>query len=451
MSVPRARPRNIRPGCRTCRVRRVKCDLGRPICGNCIRVHRECSFRLFDPEPQSAPLSRNPSPTNALIPIQEAPSPSLPDPTFLDSAFHVRVLEDIPDLLRPQFKHLLRHFALETCGTITHDSKAQSAWNTTVPQLASKHRFVKQGIFAISAMHLSRTVSSQRERKHFQDIATIHMNSGLIQYRKAIEKVTEKNSAALFTFSVMITSLAVLNTTEECSNLLQSIRKGRQSTTERDTAIEEMVRATSNMMFCFRGVLVILVPCWHTLVKGPLAPILERDWWPRPIPSSPQAIEEDNKLKNIERIWQHPGRQYEYWYDTLTVTLQRLRDSFALISLLTMDGLLIDWSAPFNWAVQTSPSFIDLLVQKKPEAWVIIAHYAILPSKIPAIWWVDDFAPSLVSAAALVIGEEMWDWIEWPASVVGVDLDSLRPRDDNEAQDVTSMTSSSGFTSSSEM
>lgn len=38
-----------------------------------------------------------------------------------------------------------------------------------------------------------------------------------------------------------------------------------------------------------------------------------------------------------------------------------------------------------------------------------------------------DIAPNIVYTAALVLEDDMLDWIEWPASVVGADLKSLRP------------------------
>ncbi|KAF1952189.1 hypothetical protein CC80DRAFT_181835, partial [Byssothecium circinans] len=427
MPTRRAYHKKSKSGCKTCRQRRVKCDLRRPDCGNCLKVGRECTFRLFDPNPLSI-VSRTPSPTNSSVPPYHiAPARSLSDPTFLDDYFHAGFLEGVSDALRPQFTHLLRHFTEETSTTISHNAMARSAWCAAVPQLAANHRLVVQGIFAITALHLSRLVGSNREQKRFRNIATVQMNTGLIQYREAIKTVTEENAGALFMFSVNITSFAILTTNEECRDLLESICDGRQTTSERRAAVGEMVQAAVRMMVCLRGALVILVPCWHSLVKGPLAPILQRDWWPRPTPTSPQAIEEDTKLQALEHMWQHPGRQYEYWYDTLAHALQRLRDTFGLVSQLMVNDLPMDWSSALDWPVRTSQGFVDLLAQKQPDAWIIMAHYAILLSRIPNLWWISCMAPNLVSTAALVIGPDMWKWIEWPASVVGVNLANLRP------------------------
>lgn len=60
------------------------------------------------------------------------------------------------------------------------------------------------------------------------------------------------------------------------------------------------------------------------------------------------------------------------------------------------------------------------------EAWVLMAHYAMLPAKATSNPWLDGFATNIVSTTALVIGEEHWEWIAWPAAVLEVDLERLR-------------------------
>jgi hypothetical protein len=79
-----------------------------------------------------------------------------------------------------------------------------------------------------------------------------------------------------------------------------------------------------------------------------------------------------------------------------------------------------------HWPVQLSLAFLELLEQRRMEAWVLVAHYAMLPAKATDNPWLDGFATNIVTAAALVIGEEEWEWIGWPATVLHVDLEALR-------------------------
>jgi hypothetical protein len=182
-----------------------------------------------------------------------------------------------------------------------------------------------------------------------------------------------------------------------------------------------------------RGVLVILVPCYHFLRSGVFEPVLERDWWPAPIPVTAEEIEHDKRLRLLETMWARPGISYEYSFDTLRSAQKDLRESFALLSRLkdcTFPGDIpgertFDWTAVLHWPVQLSLEFMTMLDQRRMEAWVLMAHFAILPNKARFSPWLDGFAVNMVTTSALVIGEENWNWIKWPAEVVGVDLKSL--------------------------
>lgn len=360
-----------------------------------------------------------------------APPPSLPDPSFLDN-----FLEPFPQVLQHKFVQLMKYHEIQTSKTITQNAAAQSAWCGLVPKLSASHEFVSQGIIAVSALHQSRYMSSEKEQKYLQGIAAEQMNTGLISYRACMTNVSSENAVALFAFSLTTTVFVLITTIESCNPMLQSVSGQSLSTHRRNDIIQKLVEETTKLLICWRGAMVILVPHWYTLVKGPLAPILDREWWPHPIPSSPEAIEEDKKLHDLEKLWMRPDRGYEYWFDTLVHALKRLRDDFALISLLTVrdsssDGLngsrLLDWGAACSWMTQLPPSFTHLIKQKQPEAWILLAHYAILPSRMGDIWWTHGFGPYLVSTTALVIGPDMYHWIEWPAAVVGVDLRRLAP------------------------
>jgi hypothetical protein len=69
--------------------------------------------------------------------------------------------------------------------------------------------------------------------------------------------------------------------------------------------------------------------------------------------------------------------------------------------------------------------FITLIENQRPEALAILAHYAILPGRIRGVWWIEGWGMNLVTAAALVLGEERKSWIEWPVGVVGLEWENI--------------------------
>ncbi|KAF2442907.1 hypothetical protein P171DRAFT_433280 [Karstenula rhodostoma CBS 690.94] len=417
-------------GCTQCRKRRIKCDEGRPDCKNCVRRRSECSFRKYDPVPKSF-LARSPR-SNRPLSSPEGSIASIPSPTFLDYLPQDELIIHFPEALRPRFRHLLQHFVEETSFTITHNDTARAAWCAAVPQLTAKHVFVLQGTVAISALHMSKHAETENEKKHFRDIATYQMSMGLIKYRQAIADVTEANAESLLAFSITTTAWVLYTTADDFKTLLHPLKEMGQGL-NRDHTVKALVTTTSKILRTLRGVLVILVPCWHLIVSGVFKDVAKRDWWPYAVPATPNAIEDDKRLMNLESIWMKPGRPYEYYFDALRQALKTLREDFARVSQLTITdnapknryGKLVDWTSVISWPIQLPVAFVELMEARNPEAWVILAHYAILPAKVEFVFWIKDFAPNLVSAAALVLGEQMRSSIEWPAKAVGVDLDQL--------------------------
>jgi hypothetical protein len=70
--------------------------------------------------------------------------------------------------------------------------------------------------------------------------------------------------------------------------------------------------------------------------------------------------------------------------------------------------------------------FLVLLEGRNMEAWVLVAHFAMLPAKVEGILWLEGLATNTITATAIVIGKENWDWIAWPAAAARVDLELMR-------------------------
>lgn len=356
---------------------------------------------------------------------------SLTPPNFLDALPQDELLKHFPDVSRPRFKQLLQHFAIETSPTITHSDAAQAAWCAAVPQLTARHPFVLQGAMAMSALHLSKHTGIEREQKYLRDIAALQMNTGLIRYREAISNVTEANAESLFIYSIATTVWIFFTTADDFRDILGQFDHLVHDPHQRRVIETKLVSYVSRVLRTLRGVLVILVPCWHLVANGILADVAKRDWWPYPVPTSPEALEDDRKLASLEGLWMQPGHQYEYNVDALRQALKSLREDFARVSQLTVSqdatstryGRLVDWTCVLTWPIALPLAFVELVEARRPEAWVILAHYAILPAKVEFIFWINEFAPNIITSAAMVLGQDMWKWIRWPAEVVGVDLD----------------------------
>lgn len=309
----------------------------------------------------------------------------------------------------------------------------QQAWCTAIPELVSKHPFVVHGVLAVTALHLSTTLDSASAKAGYQYMATLELNMGLMRYMAEVQRVTSGNAEALFAFSTAISLFNTFQARNECRSLLRlantDLFEPAQETIAE--AVQILVRALRTL----RGAQVIIVPGWSKLQEGPLRSVLQRPSWSSAM-SVPEARADDYKrLQNLERMWSNLHRPYEDHFDTLRQTWQSLCESFeivwALIDTAPLDqsssGPSFDWTSIFHYPVQCSLPFVSLLEQQSIEAWVLVAHYAILQAEVKGLWWLDGSAVNILVTAALVIGTNNWEWITWPAAKVDYDLETLRP------------------------
>lgn len=359
--------------------------------------------------------------------------PRLSERTLLDEEVQDALLGDFPPDERPKMKLVLSHFASKTVQTFSPGAASAVAWLEAVPSFAKDHRYVLNGILAVGSLHLSKLTDVASERDGYQDIAATQMNAGMAQYRVEVQNITTSNAEALFAYSTAITTFVLGTAGAECRNALNSLGTGERSEKQREEVTALLVQAICRTFRAIRGVLVILVPCYHHIRSGKFEPVVERDWWPPPIPVTAGELEHDQKLRSLEKMWSRPGKTYEYCFDSLRQALKNLRETSALVSRLatcTFPGdstgeETFDWTAIMRWPTELPREFLSLLEQRRMEAWVLMAHYALLPSKVKVNPWLDGFATNMFMTSALVIGKDNWDWISWPAAALEIDLETL--------------------------
>jgi hypothetical protein len=359
---------------------------------------------------------------------------SPPARTLLHEEVHDALLDGVSPGQRAKMKIVLSHFASYTIPTFSPVKASDTAWREALPLLAAQHSFLLNGILAVGSLHLSTVSNEISERDEYQGIAAMQMNAGVTQYRIEVQSITTSNAEALFAFSAMTTTFVLATTSTECQAALKSLAKTDTSQEHHQEIVSFLVASMCRIFRTIRGVLVIVVPYYYHICSGKLEPVMDRSWWPPMIPITAEEIEQDQKLRSLEKMWSRPGKTYEYCFDALREALKTLREASALVSRLATsasssndpDENKFDWTSILHWPVGLPFDFLLLLEQRRMEAWVLVAHYALQPAKATTIPWLNGLATNLITTSALVIGEENWVWIAWPAAVVGVDLDSLR-------------------------
>jgi hypothetical protein len=75
----------------------------------------------------------------------------------------------------------------------------------------------------------------------------------------------------------------------------------------------------------------------------------------------------------------------------------------------------------FSWPIQVPKQYLSLIDARKPEALVILAHYAIMLQMINSLWFMKGWATRILEECQQNLESEWHFHLAWPISVVGPD------------------------------
>jgi hypothetical protein len=322
----------------------------------------------------------------------------------------------------------------------------EEAIRISIPDLASAYPFVGHGLLGLAYTHSARLSTQSGNAAKLLGEAALHINIGLPEYLKAIENVTEENTAALFAFALLIVLYTFTSVSDEYDVLLAAV----ENTTAPDqTLLRSLTSLPVRVSRTIRGIFFLFWKCQKWIASGPIAPIVQR--YAPSIASAHQtswAQREDQVLASLEQLWTCDSSISQIISCALSDTLQYLRETFTMATQLTVlpdsilseetisidlhdihkklaSGSLHDLPVVFTWYIRIPSTFLHLLEQGNPYAMVLLAHYAILLDRAcSGRWWFRKLPSQFLVMAELVLGEERGNWIEWPSRVVRLRVDT---------------------------
>jgi hypothetical protein len=220
-----------RKGCLNCKKRRIKCDEGRPTCGQCLERRWHCDFPGADaPSAPSSPLKkrRKISPPVAVEQTQQLDQAPLTPVSGSDGvssikeAKHAKVLNfmdraglppptvgEQPNYRREDALELVDHF--EDCPDNWLGSPfSQGLIQRGGVEMSFKAPYLLHAILAYSAKHLSFLYPDEQK---YSVAATIHYTRSLQEYSsQLVYHVEQGNANALLAASGILAKLSFINT-----------------------------------------------------------------------------------------------------------------------------------------------------------------------------------------------------------------------------------------------
>jgi hypothetical protein len=304
---------------------------------------------------------------------------------------------------------LLHNYSTSTYMTLSRRLEDHYLWQNVLPQLAFESPFLMRGIFAISALHLA---SLNLGRRHELVLsASRHQHIALQEFRSArMGEITKDNCNAIFASSILLAACSM--------GSQQSSEDPSRSVPAQETSV------VPEWMNLLRGTYALLASAWAWIQEGPLGQILQQEG---AILDCPVGID-DSHLVKLATLFEPnpqtstaspPSPETRERNATYRAALHELRDAFLFSYAFSPGGICQSkkWSS-LRYVVSVQEDYMKLLVNREPEALILLAYECVLLRREPPCWYMVGHAQLLIGTIRENLPEEWQGWIAWPSSIV---------------------------------
>ncbi|KAK6504532.1 hypothetical protein TWF481_006473 [Arthrobotrys musiformis] len=408
-SSTRRSHRKSRNGCLQCKQRHMKCDEHRPICVNCSTSGRLCVFSrpalhvVQDRAGHGPSSDSRPSSATAASPASIGSSPrslgAVIGSTRLDPSSHIP--ESQAESLPPQLYdlthlELLHHLETQILRHEAHslfpDDIDPSCLVDEVIQSAMSAPYLMDELLAFSALHLSVVTPDPSKKKDYHHRASQLQTRALTIFNTERPVVSEKNCMEMLLFSGTLGLHALFDT----------------ATFHQD--FTEFLEMFIQFLSLHRGICTVTRQTWDIISKS--------------------------KLRNVVSCMTEVERQDPQFAesptecDTLLAKIEAARNSFDLATFRACHEAVgwLQWvtrqrrclklplriHAVMAWPVLISFEYLQALRQRRPEALVILAHWAVFLHYHREFWVFGDSGRVLIESTTKYLGSYWEDWMAWP-------------------------------------
>lgn len=278
----------------------------------------------------------------------------------------------------------------------THKSFAISGpvaevYSTVSVQYGLQYPFLMHAMLAMSALHLS--IENPAKRAFYHTHAIQLQAKALADFNQIIHDLDSKSIVAAFILS------SLTGTHVFCETFFY-----------RGDDFNQVLDALTNCINILRGVRSVIGGWWDFLKTSELRPVLETahikhhmsDEYPTKIDSLHRLVENaDIGASSTEAYKGAIGELERVYTIQLTFTEDTLKDS---------------GNMTIAWLVTVPDEYTRLLAQRRPEALIILAYFAVLLHYRRSFWAMADSGQYLLTSISAYLGKHWENWLAWPLS-----------------------------------
>ncbi|TIA20582.1 hypothetical protein D6C80_02203 [Aureobasidium pullulans] len=357
-----------RNGCSQCKRRHIKCDESQPACSSCVVAGLDCPF-LSDPNIRGtgqSPVTTTSRPSPTTTPRSRSSTVALPSSTSNESG----CCDGEVNMVHLQ---LFSHFMSETSRTFIKSDISLDIYLKNLRECVFGQKYLMHEVLSLAALHMSLQMNNQSPDQvmYYQHLATSLQSKALAGFNEAVQEINERNCLTLLIFSHM------LGVHSFCEVFISQ-----------DESFSNFLTRLLQAIHLLRGINSVIQPWWHVLSTTDMIHLMRegeahriaRESLETTVPHLHELMATADISETSLRIYQEALRRL----DLALHGSSEPRDDINIV---------------FAWLVTSPKEYTDLLAERRPEALVLLAYYAVVLHRRRNSW--------LIGTA----GRRMYGWI----------------------------------------
>jgi hypothetical protein len=291
-------------------------------------------------------------------------------------------------------RELLSRYILDTGTSLEEGVRVDRESFRAMMPAALSAPYVMYQMFALSAFHLSHIRTARV--KHYREEATVLQTEALSLFNNSLAEIAAENRAPMLIFSSFL---------------------GLHALAEAVTASEMDAGGFLDRFVTYltlpRGVRAVTRESWQLLSQSNISSMLnraERMLHAAYLQSQEQAIFVADQLHSLlNDADMSPGSE-----QTCPEAVERLQLVYQSVLSIGKTPLVKAPGLIWTWPILLSGDFTYLLMERRPEALIVLCHYAVLLHRRRRIWLVRNAGQMLVVEITRSLGTYWKDWLDWP-------------------------------------
>lgn len=289
---------------------------------------------------------------------------------------------------------LFHHWIAETCGTLADTTDRVELYRTVVVREALKFPFLMHQLLGMAALHVASGASPDVAAQYYHR-ATELQTAAMSGFKLYETRIDEDSAFALLVFSSLV-GLHVMADHSRTYNMNQ------------DAFLNHFLHTVRLM----QGVRILVVHDWWEKIRnrpevGPFLDVVKID---PPYNNIPQPV------KQLHKLIQEPTMLDEDALAAYSTAIEHIEWMYAITRIPHKSYNTVRMI--MAWPVRSTSEYLTLVDQRRPEALIILAYYALVMHFYRDSWVVRDTGARLLNAIDSNLEPHWSSWLEWPKAMV---------------------------------